>query len=476
MKKIRPAKARIRRSLAIIPENVRRSVKDPMDAIRFTMRALNTVYLNTTYATFSFREPEGKEHARRLGVEFTTKNAKRYRGLMQTISKVCTFCIALAILNDFAQAQNKDRLGNSQFHWLVGIKIGVMIPVGLLMIWFTHSAYYLTHSKYLGYILFLLGGSVVLWGETRYEATKVDDDIRAASYIVFILMVFCFTPCRLFVASVINMLGIVAFVILTSGQNDYKSLLLFTWLVVGYTRWAQESLAMSHHLKEELYALQNELLELQQKQSAQLLDTMLPKELMAEMKANGAFADDGSINNTVSVAKDFADVTVIFCMISKFQALANKLSPELVVTVLNIIYSEFDRMIADYKVYKVETVGEVYLVAAGLPSPSNAHASEATEYALAMLKAMPNIRALVVAELEKHGDQYVGLADDLQIQVGLDSGPLVTGVVGTTNVRYKLFGDVVNTASRMESTGAPGFVQVSRVRVRVSVRLRVGSK
>ena len=81
------------------------------------------------------------------------------------------------------------------------------------------------------------------------------------------------------------------------------------------------------------------------------------------------------VNNRRSVAKDFADVAVIFCMISDFDKLASGLSPELLVTVLNIIYTNFDTLIESHNVYKVETVGEVYLVAAGLPTTSNMHAT-----------------------------------------------------------------------------------------------------
>jgi class 3 adenylate cyclase len=438
-----------------------------MDTIRIAMRGLNQVYLDHKLVRFGSRGEEGDAHVLRLEKEFTRENAERYSGIMKTISNLATFFIVMASIMDFLQAKSRDRLDDTQFHLVIGCKLGVMAPVGLLMIWYTHSRYYVTHTRYLGYVLFLLGVSVCLWGQTRYSTAQVDKDIRASFYVMFILYTFCFTPCRQLVAAVINFMMIVAFAVLTSIEPTnrsedsftYVTLLTLSYLVVGYTSWVQETLLMNHHLQRALFELQNKLLILQQKQSATLLDSMLPVELMEEMKANGSFADDGSINQTTSVAKDFADVTVIFCMISKFDQLASQLTPELIVTVLNIIYTNFDNMIEDHKVYKVETVGEVYLVAAGLPTTSNAHASEAAEYALAMIRAMPEIREQVVTALAEH--DVHGLGHNLQIQVGLDSGPLVTGVVGTTNVRYKLFGDVVNTASRMESTGAPGYVQVS---------------
>jgi class 3 adenylate cyclase len=394
-----------------------------------------------------------------LDGEFSKVNAKRYTSIVRSISYLSTIFIFVASAIDYADAKANDRLDDTNFRVAIGCKLGIMFPVGMLMVWYTNSPHYIHNSYFMDYVLFLLGVSVCLWGQMRYNTSQVDQDIRAFFYVMFILMTFCFTPCRLRVAAGINGLMVCFFTFFTEHQNGYKTLLLFSYLLVGYTSWAQEILLMNHYLQQELFLLQNELLKFSLNKSAMLLSSMLPEQLMAEMNANGSFRDDGSINQTVSVSKDFADTTVIFCMISRFDELASKLTPELVVTVLNIIYTRFDEMIEHHNVYKVETVGEVYLVAAGLPTTSSMHASEAAEYALAMVQAMPKIRQKVVRALAKVGID--GLGNGIQVQVGLDSGPLVTGVVGTTNVRYKLFGDVVNTASRMESTGEPGCVQVS---------------
>jgi class 3 adenylate cyclase len=440
---------------------------NPVETARNEMAELNCVSVDRWFVRFAASSTRGEKQVLELEELFVRSAAERHSGLMRWISILSTVFIVIAGIVDFGEARRKGELDQASFQFVIGCKLGIMAPIGCLVIWYTHSRYYISHTRYLGYILFLLGVSVCLWGQTRVNTQQKDKDTRSLFYALFILLVFCFTPCRFRVAALINFLMLVAFAVLTALEStgstkdswNYLTMLTLSYLVVGYRSYCQQVLWMTHHLQRALFDVQSCLLIQQQKQSASLLHSMLPAEIVSMMKQGGSIGDDGAVTSNHSVARDFADVTVIFCMISQFDQLASKLSPEQLVTVLNIIYTNFDHLIERHKVHKVETVGEVYLVAAGLPTSSSTHAVEAAEYALAMLAVMPLIRLEVVAALEECGVN--GLGHDLQIQVGLDSGPLVTGVVGTTNVRYKLFGDVVNTASRMESTGAPGYVQVS---------------
>eukprot|EP00929_Paragymnodinium_shiwhaense_P050140 TRINITY_DN25271_c0_g1_i2.p1 TRINITY_DN25271_c0_g1~~TRINITY_DN25271_c0_g1_i2.p1 ORF type:complete len:1115 (-),score=239.92 TRINITY_DN25271_c0_g1_i2:162-3506(-) len=145
----------------------------------------------------------------------------------------------------------------------------------------------------------------------------------------------------------------------------------------------------------------------------------------------------------------FDDVTVIFVEICDFAALCGRVSPESVVDVLNQVYLELDHITDLLRVYKVETVMQVYMAVVGCPQIVKNHADVAAHFALAAQEA---IAAVSKDKLSKM---------PVDIRVGLNSGRIRAGVVGMDCPRYKLFGDTVNTASRMESTCLPGRVQCS---------------
>ena len=152
----------------------------------------------------------------------------------------------------------------------------------------------------------------------------------------------------------------------------------------------------------------------------------------------------------------FDEVTVLFAELCDFSKLSNTLeSPEDVVAILNVVFTEFDKQIEDTGVYKVETVGEVYMAVAGAPEKCKDHATRAATFALKLMKSLDSIRKTI--ELQYSSD----IADKIDVHVGLNSGKIVAGVCGLKSKRYKLFGDTVNTASRMESTCDHGKIQVS---------------
>lgn len=123
-----------------------------------------------------------------------------------------------------------------------------------------------------------------------------------------------------------------------------------------------------------------------------------------------------------------------------------------VVDFLNDLYSTFDRVIGFYDVYKVETIGDAYMVVSGLPE-RNGH-DHAREIALLSLAILDAIKCFTI----KHRPDY-----QLKIRIGIHSGPVCAGVVGQKMPHYCLFGDTVNTASRMESSGVPLKIHVSEV-------------
>jgi guanylate cyclase len=147
------------------------------------------------------------------------------------------------------------------------------------------------------------------------------------------------------------------------------------------------------------------------------------------------------------IADRFEAVTVLFTDIVGFTPLAARLSAREVVLLLDEIFSAFDRLAAEHGLEKIKTIGDAYMLVGGLPTPVDDHAGRVARAALAM-------RAFVERFSRERGLE-------LSMRIGLHSGEVVAGVIGRSKFSYDLWGDTVNTASRMESHGAPGRVHVS---------------
>ena len=150
----------------------------------------------------------------------------------------------------------------------------------------------------------------------------------------------------------------------------------------------------------------------------------------------------------MAVADTFPAVTVIFCDLVGFTSWSASVPPEIVFRFLGALFGAFDALADVRGLYKMETVGDTWMGVAGLPEPTPLHAHRSADFAL----ALPTLLAKVCSDM---GVQQLGL------RIGLHSGPVTAGVLLGARARFQLFGDTVNTASRMESTGAAGRVQVS---------------
>ncbi|EFP05819.1 hypothetical protein GCK72_018282 [Caenorhabditis remanei] len=146
----------------------------------------------------------------------------------------------------------------------------------------------------------------------------------------------------------------------------------------------------------------------------------------------------------------FESVTIFFSDVVGFTVLANKSTPLQVVNLLNDLYTTFDAIIEKNDSYKVETIGDAYLVVSGLPRRNG------TEHVNNIANMSLELQDSLLSYKIPHLPQ-----EKVQIRIGMHSGSCVAGVVGLTMPRYCLFGDTVNTASRMESNGKPGFIHLS---------------
>jgi class 3 adenylate cyclase/sensor domain CHASE-containing protein len=178
------------------------------------------------------------------------------------------------------------------------------------------------------------------------------------------------------------------------------------------------------------------LLESEQKKTEDLLLNIMPRKVIDQLK-----------NDPSAIAERFNDTTILFADIVGFTAMSSVISPEELVQMLNTIFSAFDRLAEKHRLEKIKTIGDAYLVVGGLPERRKDHAQAIAAMALDMIEALATIN-------QERGQ-------DLKIRVGIHSGPVIAGVLGTKKFLYDLWGDAVNTASRMESSGVPGAIQVS---------------
>ncbi|MDJ0556211.1 MAG: adenylate/guanylate cyclase domain-containing protein [Microcoleaceae cyanobacterium MO_207.B10] len=212
-------------------------------------------------------------------------------------------------------------------------------------------------------------------------------------------------------------------------ENTSKKMSLFLLLAVFATLGL--GLVITNLFKSALEQLQGE-----QEKSEKLLLNVLPKPIAERLKdRNGIIADS------------FEEVTVLFADIAGFTQLSTTVSPTILVQLLNEIFSEFDELAAIYNLEKIKTIGDAYMVVGGLPEPNINHAQAIANMALDMQDVIRNFN-------QKNNSS-------LNMRIGLNSGPVVAGVIGTKKFIYDLWGDTVNIASRMESHGIIGEIQVT---------------
>lgn len=205
---------------------------------------------------------------------------------------------------------------------------------------------------------------------------------------------------------------------------------------------------------EDLIRERTEELEVERQKTDKLLAQMLPKTVAQALKLGKPVKPEY-----------FDDVTLYFSDIVGFTTISALSEPIEVVDLLNDLYTCFDAIIGSHDVYKVETIGDAYMVASGVPNRNgNRHAAEMANMSLDILHCIGTFKMRHMPELK------------VRIRIGLHSGPVVAGVVGLTMPRYCLFGDTVNTASRMESTGLPYRIHVNQSTVDVLKGLKLGYK
>ncbi len=174
----------------------------------------------------------------------------------------------------------------------------------------------------------------------------------------------------------------------------------------------------------------------ERERSEALLLNILPKDIVSILKRESR-----------TIADHFEGASILFADVVNFTPMSEKMTPTELVDLLNEIFSHFDELVEKYDVEKIKTIGDCYMVASGVPRPRADHAHVLARLALDMREYVTQRR---------FGEHIVNL------RIGINSGPVVAGVIGRKKFIYDLWGDAVNTASRMESHGSNGTIQITR--------------
>lgn len=221
----------------------------------------------------------------------------------------------------------------------------------------------------------------------------------------------------------------------------YGFYVLFYGLVIwSFIKIKHRNLIASKKSLEKLVHERTAQLEVEKKKSDDLLLNILPAETAEELKATGR-----------ARARSYEAATVLFTDFKDFTRISENLTPEELVSVIDFYFCAFDRIISSYKIEKIKTIGDAYMCAGGIPDPEANTPADVVKAALEILQFVKSLNP-DNKQLKKH---------KFEIRVGIHTGPVVAGIVGTTKFAYDIWGDTVNTAARMESCGEEGKVNIS---------------
>lgn len=224
-----------------------------------------------------------------------------------------------------------------------------------------------------------------------------------------------------------------------SSKGNFIVLSYATWLleaVACYGGFIQAGISRTVFMQQKVISEQREKLNREYQRSENLLHNILPRSVAERLKGEQAI-----------IADHFDAITVLFADIVDFTILSERLSPTELVHLLNRIFSIFDSLAEQYRLEKIKTIGDAYMVAGGIPVPQSDHLEAIADFALEMLQQLARFNA-----------KY---KEDFKLRVGIHTGPAVAGVIGVKKFVYDIWGDTVNTASRMESHGIAGEIQTS---------------
>ncbi|CAK4150020.1 unnamed protein product [Aphanomyces euteiches] len=293
-------------------------------------------------------------------------------------------------------------------------QMGILIPMAICGIAFTQAI------EYTGLLLITIF-TIVLFSVVRVKV------VYAIFLAIFNLVYFDLSPHLGFRSNT------------PSSESTITEIVLFIafmLFLIGCAAYGSYTLQVSMRTD----FVQNHILVHEERRSREILRNLLPEHIMRRMQ-----------NGETLISEEEKDVTILFCDIGDFSAMIKRYSPTEIVQLLDRIYSLFDAMCAKHGMRKMETVGKTYLACAGLQG-----SVKGKEAALRAAGVAQDMMAAISKCKASNGN-------GLKIRIGIHSGRVISGLVGMKKQQFSLFGDTINTASRMQSTGVSGRIQVSQV-------------
>lgn len=316
------------------------------------------------------------------------------------------------------------------------IRLGVVIPILLWLFAFSYMPFYKPHYNWAASLGLLVTGVGVM------AVQVVVDPPGFTLFIVslVIIIISAYTLARLRYRSAVitgwTLFGIYIFIAVGLAADNNLLNLLMSAVFLGVSNFIGMVSAYfsEQYLRRDF--IQRRLLEQERERSEKLLLNILPTPVAERLKRGDLIADS------------FEDASVLFADIVDFTLWSGRQTPEQVLSTLNIIFSKFDALVDSYGLEKIKTIGDAYMVVSGVPTPRPDHLTLLANLALDFQKTIHEL-----PEIAEH---------NFQIRIGIQCGPVVAGVIGSKKFIYDLWGDTVNTASRLEASGAPGRIQVSQ--------------
>ena len=295
--------------------------------------------------------------------------------------------------------------------------------------------------------LALLGFALVGIGANFYvhaESGGFTSGLWALAWLVIVPLAVYFTGGQRIgaFALVVAMAALIA-AVLFEQRFAASPLVIPTWLMLIHNLITLSSVLLTGYIWADFLISQ---LSAAHERADSLLLNILPRQIASRLKAGQK-----------TIADSYDEVTVLFADIVDFTTMSSAADPVDVVNKLNEIFSDFDELAAKHGLEKIKTIGDAYMVAGGLPEPRDDHAEAVVGFAVDMVDAIGRHRS------------WTG--DPILLRVGINTGPIVAGVIGRQKFIYDLWGDAVNVASRMESNGLANQIQVTEaVRERLNDR------
>ncbi|GMF29596.1 unnamed protein product [Phytophthora fragariaefolia] len=340
-----------------------------------------------------------------------------------------------------------------KFTVVVMLKLAIVLPLLFLTFFRARKHPYHEDVKLTWICIFVVACYPVIYN-------KITNDYGVSWLCLVIMYLYSCTPIRFFPVSIFCLGYLATYVVVmlayvpgstnsssSSSRQEIANETLYACLFFALILLPSQSREFAirvSYMSELMVLLQQEQLKMEETRSKALLNSMLPESIVVQLQCGREL-----------IADEYPEATVLFAEVCDFDLFSSKLQPQQVVELLNILFYKFDKLVDVHHVHKVETIGAVYMVVGGCPDVIVNHAELVANLALDMIRCIPEVSAKIARK--PWGD----MVTNLNIRVGINTGGLMAGVVGIRNPRFKLFGDTVNVASRMETTNLPGQIQIT---------------